>query len=535
MRKISVSAILFIIVSEMNSTAQTVEWKDVAAIFYDNCATCHRPGEIGEDRLNAMGYYELTSSGYFYSIPTQISARTMPPWPADPNYQHFLDERILTQDQIDLVNKFVDQVANDPYYDPGDLSEAPDPPQFVEGSQLGTPDTVVTMAEPFIIPGDNTDRYQVFVLHTNLTENREVQAIEFRPGNPKVVHHVFIYTCTDGSADSLDATTPEYGYASFGGAGDGVNVDFLTLHGPGLIPRFYPEGCGIKFKPGTAIVIQVHYAPSEVEQTDQSSVNIFYGDDIDFRAVKGKRVGEDYVMEPVFFIVKNKELTFHSEYPLDTTYSMFSIAPHMHLLGTKFKIWAVTPAQDSIPLCYINKWDFRWQMLYNFNNFVILPQGTIIKAEATYDNTVNNPNNPNNPPENVGYGESSFDEMFKYFMNLVVYEPGDEDVIFDTTWSPVGIPPVEGIVMTPQLYAPFPNPANDQTIFHYYLPHSSSTTRIYVYDLSGKLAMPLIEEGSESSGFHRKTIYTDELHTGSYFFTLEADGKRVTKPFIVQH
>jgi hypothetical protein len=213
---------------------------------------------------------------------------------------------------------------------------------------------------------------------------------------------------------------------------------------------------------------------------------------------------------------------------------MFSIAPHQHLLGQSFKLWAVTPEQDSIPLCYVPSWDFRWQLLYNFNNFLILPQGTVIHAEATYDNTVNNPNNPSNPPKNVYYGESSYDEMFKYFMNLLVYQPGDEDVVFDTSWHPVGVPPIEGIVSTPQVYSPIPNPSSSEAIFNYYFPEHGDA-EIYVYDLSGRLALPMMNEGEQTSGFHRKTLNVGDLKSGTYFFTLKTGGKLFTKTFIVQH
>lgn len=531
MKKISFIASLFFVLA--SAEAQPVYWKDVASVFYRDCTPCHRPGEIGEDYLNAMGYSVLINSPYFYSIPYYVKTKLMPPWKADPDYHHFLYERILTDAEISMIDSFVTQVGNG-NYDPGDTTLAPPPPTFAMGSQLGVPDTVLTMAVPFTVPPTNSDLYYCFVLHTDLLEDRNVRAIEFRPGNSKVVHHVFLYTCEDGSADSMDQTTPEYGYPSFGGAGEGVNVNFITLYGPGMVPLFYPEGSGIKFKAGTDVVIQLHYAPTTIPQDDQSYVNIFYEPSPDIRVVKGRRVGENYVTEPVFFILKDKVLTFHSDYVLDTTYSMFSIAPHQHLLGKSFKIWALTPEQDSIPLCYIPNWDFRWQLIYNYNEFIILPKGTIIKAEATYDNTSNNPNNPSSPPKNVGYGESSYDEMFKYFMNLLVYQPGDEEVVFDTSWHPVGVQQTEGIVSTPQLYAPIPNPSSDKTIFNYYLPESGEV-RTYIYDLSGRLNSPVSDEGAKSTGFHRKTVDVSQFRPGTYFFTLEVNGKRLTKPFIVAH
>ncbi len=529
--------LLFLLLSNFlvaKTNAQAVEWKDVAAIFYDNCAVCHRPGEIGDGIINAMGYTKLINSDYFGLIPSNIEKKLMPPWPVDPHYREFLDQRILTDDEINLISTWVNE---DSALRAGDTSLAPPPPYFTPGSQLGTPDNVLTMAQPFTVIGDGADHYQVFVLPTNDTSDQEIKAIEFRPGNSKIVHHAFIYTCDDNTCDSLDALTPEYGYPSFGGAGEGANVNFITLWGPGMNPRFYPEGAGLKFKAGTKVVIQIHYAPTYTDQTDQTSVNLFYGTDQSYRNVKGKRVGEDFLIEPVFFIVKNKILTFHQEYTLDTTYSMFSIAPHMHLLGKSFKIYAQTPEGDSIPLVYSDVWDFRWQLIYQFPMYQIMQKGTIIKTEATYDNTDNNPNNPNSPPANVGYGESSFTEMCKFFMNLLVYQPGDEDVIFDSTWHPIfsGVEPVvSGIVFTPQLYTPIPNPASDHTVINYYLPNHGNT-RLSIYDLNGRLVMSPFEETSVVSGFHRKTIYTSEMIAGTYFCTLETDGKRITKSFIVQH
>lgn len=536
MKKVFIT-ILFTAVTFLSS-AQNVEWKDIAHIFYDNCATCHRPGEIGEQYIFANSYKALTDSilsPYFPQIRPYVDAKLMPPWKADPSYHHYLDERILSPADTELIGRFVDQVIHH-VNNPGDTTQAPLPPVFATGSQLGTPDTVLTMAEPFTIPGDFTDHYQCFVLHTNLLADSNVKAIEFRAGNPKVVHHVFIYTCTDNSADSLDALTPNvYGYPSFGGAGDGVNADFLTLYGPGLTPRFYPEGSGIKFKANTKLIIQVHYAPTTEEQTDQSSLNIFYESNPEIRVVKGKRVGENYILEPVFFIPKNHVVTFHSSYTMDTTYSMFSIAPHMHLLGQNFKIYATTPAGDTIPLCFIPSWYFQWQLLYNFPCYVILPQGTIIHSIATYDNTVNNLNNPNNPPVNVAYGESSFDEMDKYFMNLLTYEHGDEFVIFDTALCALtDVPPIGGIVSTPQLYNPLPNPASDQTMIEYYLPDYTKS-RMFIYDALGRLTSPVTQEIGDTPGFHRNFIDVGDFIPGLYLIVLEADGRRITKPLMVQH
>jgi hypothetical protein len=227
-------------------------------------------------------------------------------------------------------------------------------------------------------------------------------------------------------------------------------------------------------------------------------------------------------------------LTFHNIYPMDTTYSIFSIAPHMHLIGKDFKIWAVTPGGDSIPLINIPKWDFNWQMLYSYPFMIKLEEGTLIYANATYDNTENNPYNPNIPPMNIGYGESSTTEMFKYFMNLLTYMPGDENIVLDSTWQPVGVPPIAGIVSTPQLYAPSPNPSSNEVSLTYYLPDAKGFS-LYVYDLSGRLVTTINETTHASAGLHRNILDVSAYAQGTYFCTLLSDGKRLTKKFVVQH
>jgi hypothetical protein len=68
-----------------------------------------------------------------------------------------------------------------------------------------------------------------------------------------------------------------------------------------------------------------------------------------------------------------------------------------------------------IPLIKISKWDFNWQMTYEYQQPLMIPKGSIIFAEATYDNTVNNPANQYNPPQKITYGWNSTQEM----MNII--------------------------------------------------------------------------------------------------------------------
>ncbi|MFM9028868.1 MAG: cytochrome c, partial [Bacteroidota bacterium] len=105
--------------------------------------------------------------------------------------------------------------------------------------------------------------------------------------------------------------------------------------------------------------------------------------------------------------------------------------PHMHLLGSSFKAYALAKAGDTIPLINIPRWDFRWQYFYTFEKIIHLPQGTTIVAEGIFDNTENNPLNPFNPPRTISEREGSMrttDEMFQLICTYLPYRKGDENI-----------------------------------------------------------------------------------------------------------
>lgn len=520
-----ISLSFFSLPGSIISVQAQVYWKDVASIFYNNCSACHRPGEIGPFPI--MSYKDASDPFHVFSIPPYINSNLMPPWKADPAYCHFLDERVLTQNEKDLITQWVDDGAL-----PGDTLLAPPPPAFPTGSQLGIPDKILTMSEPYTIPGDDSDHYQCFVLPTNFLNDQNISAMEFRAGNASIVHHAFIYLCDDSSACYADAATPEYGYPSFGGAGNGVSADFLSLYGPGMTARFYPPGSGVNFPPNSFVIIQIHYAPISYVASDQSSINLFYSTEPTIRKVHAKKVGEGFITNPPFTINANEIDTFYSEYPLQSDFSLFAIAPHQHLLGRSYKIWAVTPDQDSIPLIFLPQWDFHWQLLYSYPFMLKLPENTIIHATAVYDNTIYNPYNPHNPPETVHYGESSEDEMFKYFLNMLDYQAGDENVVLDSDWVATGLPPVSGLVSSPQFYSCAPNPTADETSISYYLPGEEQVS-FFVYDVAGRL-MKTCFAGESSPGFHKMTMDVHEFPPGIYCCTMKTSSKKITKRLLVQ-
>src|SRR6201997_1005935 len=77
----------------------------IAPIVYQNCVTCHRPGEAAPFSL--ISYDDVKKRGAL--IATVTKSRYMPPWHAAHGYGEFADERRLSDAQIAAIGDWVSQ------------------------------------------------------------------------------------------------------------------------------------------------------------------------------------------------------------------------------------------------------------------------------------------------------------------------------------------------------------------------------------------------------------------------------------------
>lgn len=409
-------------------TAQDVTFHaDVAPIVYQECAPCHRDGGIGP--MPFTNYQEVAAYGEFIAYVTSIGY--MPPWSPDPEYSHFVGERVLTQEQLDVLSLWVEQGKPE-----GNPADGPDLPPFSDGSQVGTPDAVRSMDVEYVHGGDMTDQYQVFVLPTEFSESVAIKALEVMPGNGNVAHHAILGLDVSGTAAQLDAAEPGPGYESFGGFGFNAESSFFGAWVPGALPVVYPPGMGRTIPANADLLLQMHYGPTPIEETDLSTVNIHFSDGPIEREVITAIMGPQHLDAP-FVLPPGQVSSFHGTLPVTQDVSLISIAPHCHLIGSSWLVYATSPDDlDTIPLISIPQWDFNWQGYFTFPHLTKVPGGYTLHGEATYDNTAGNPFNPNDPPQWVTFGEGTEDEMFFIFLDVVPYQEGDENIALD----PAGVP-----------------------------------------------------------------------------------------------
>lgn len=445
---LNVLSALVVTIFSCSNNEQPTFTNRIAPIIYKNCTPCHRKGEAGG--YSFVTYQEIARHADLIAAVTKDGY--MPPWPADTAYSRFCDEFVLTQSELEALQLWAKSGAPLGDGEVGrDLQSRPVKAEIKSDFQSKPPDLVLKMTEPFFIKGDNADKFMIAKLPYEIANDTFIRAIEFVPGNRKLLHHMngHLISYTEGkklnvyegeSIIEMNMDTDQVAlYNIMGIQNDDGTFPTLTPsvinYLPGVISTVYPEGIsGYRMsKKGAFLLKDLHYGPTPVNDSDQSVINVYFGNKPPKRPTQEAILGTLGISEvvPPLQIPPNEVKSFSTEITTTEKISLLTVNPHMHLLGKSFKGYAIKPNGDTIPLVRINKWDFRWQYFYTYKKPVVIPKGSRICAEATFDNTTANPNNPFSPPRQVGERNTSMrttDEMFQFIITFLPYRKGDEQL-----------------------------------------------------------------------------------------------------------
>lgn len=501
--------------------AQTPNWSEtIAPIFYKNCTSCHHPDGIAPSSY--LDYNDVKKQAY--TIRYQVVSKLMPPWPADPDYRHYADERVLKQKDIDDIKTWVDNGMPS-----GDLTKAPAKPVYSKDSKIGTYDLKVKIPN-YTSTAASSDVYRCFSIPTALTANKFISAIEIVPGNPKIVHHVLVFQDTTTTTDNLDKADPLPGYTNFGGTGSQSSI-LIAPYVPGAEPVTFPSGTGVKLYKNARIILQIHYPAGTSNQMDSTYVVMRYSTQPTVREVFISPIlNQGNITNGPFFIDKDIVKTFYQEQNIPVDATILSVMPHMHLIGKSTKVFSIPPVGDTIPLVKIDDWEFHWQGEYKFQYLQKISKGSKLKSIVTYDNTVNNHHQPSNPPKPVTLGESTTNEMILTYFYYMGYQAGDEKILQDSSLLLTGISRKFA-----QRILIYPNPAKNSISFN--LPVAGNNIRYTISDQLGRT----IQNGTCSEftyplddSLNRKTINLLSLKSGIYYLELDQEGIKYVNRFIIE-
>ncbi len=399
------AAFMSLVMGEANAAApsQVTFTEHVAPIVFNNCASCHRPGE--GTPFSLLNYRDVKKRGEI--LRTVVKDGYMPPWPPAKGWGHFQDERRLTDEQISLLDRWVDTGMAE-----GPADKLPALPKFPEGGwSLGKPDLVVTLPEAFDVPADGPDIYRMFVLPLNLPKDQWVTAVEIRPTARSVVHHALYFLDSTGTSRTLDEADPGPGFSRMGFPRTGTLGGWAV----GATPRHLPMNLAYSLPKSADLVVQMHFHPSGKAEREQTTFGLYFAKEPPRKRLLGTQapIGFGIATELRTRGIKpgEKDFTIRGEWTVPFDIDAVSVGGHAHYLCKTMKAVAELPNGEERKLFAIDDWDFNWQGRYHFKDPVRLPKGTVVRTTLVYDNSADNPRNPTNPPKHVRWGEGSTDEM----------------------------------------------------------------------------------------------------------------------------
>ena len=385
--------------------------RDVAPIVFKNCVSCHRPGESAP--MSLMTYADARP--WARAMTRRVTEGSMPPWHADAETGTFENERRLTVEEKAVIARWADSGA--PEGDPKDLPAAP---TFANGWSIGTPDAVFTMTEDYTVPAKGTIEYEYFTIPTNFTEAKWLQAIEVRPGNRALVHHVLVYyqAPPDGSTAAVagvlefntqDSRTPP---PTTGGIATrprqrGIGQRrLIATYAPGTAPQAFRPGTAMRLPPGGVIELQMHYTANGTAGTDRSTVGMIFAKEPPATEIRATQfLNGQFTIPPGAADHRvDTDIGFREEVTL------WGVFPHTHVRGKRWHYTLVLPDGTKKPLLSVPNYDFNWQTYYMFKEPLQLPKGARILSSAWYDNSAANRSNPD-PTAAVKWGDQTWEEM----------------------------------------------------------------------------------------------------------------------------
>ncbi|HIF00475.1 MAG: thioredoxin family protein [Fuerstiella sp.] len=457
--------------------------KDIAAIFNSHCVECHRKGEVAPFALTSYEDVIGWEETILEVIRTDESNRTkdrnlMPPWYASSRHKPgvFSNDVRLTEQEKRLLEKWVENGMPE-----GDRSQLPSPPQFVEGWKIGEPDDVKWMRDPpvpFNVAANSVVEYQYFEV-PGWNEDKYVTAMEARPDNTSVVHHIIAYIIPPGEKDDEQKKKNKW---------------MLVGYAPGATPRVMAEGTAMHVPAGSTLLFEMHYTPNGTVQTDLSYIGVKFTEKENvtklFRgggAVNGSfeipagAVGvdpawtykaDDWASEENRSLVPDREFKpdegtvgpegrphhapIIARHRIRQNQMLLDMTPHMHLRGTYFKYVAMFPKKylatlseadlarleitdGTKMLLEVPNYDFNWQLTYKLAKPLLLPKDTVIYCEASFDNSEDNLALRDTEPEDekyhyqkdVRWGRQSWHEMMIGFFST--RDPYDHEMTSAST------------------------------------------------------------------------------------------------------
>ena len=325
--------------------------REIVRVLNSHCVMCHVEGGPS---------FPLASYEDVWLQRRKISAavigRHMPPWPALPGYGRFSNENVVTLRESQFIVSWMEGLgprnAGKVFTntsDPNALKTAAVRAHVDFGAwPMGVPDLTREL-DPIVVEPHQPDDVKRTVIDLGLTAARTIRALEYLPGDRRVVRAAFFTVQETGQW--IGSWTPWYGFTKL------------------------PDGVGFRLAAGSHVVGEIHYQHSKDRVVDRGKVGLFFDD-------RRSASTSDLLLEAK--PAANGRLEAEATINADTT--VLALRPEIPAGIRSLEVKARRVDGGTDVLLFARDFSPKWPTPYIFAEPVLLRRGTTLSATAYQDN-----------------------------------------------------------------------------------------------------------------------------------------------------
>jgi hypothetical protein len=344
--------------SHETTTTTVLFDREIVRILDQHCVMCHSEGAIS---FPLSTYEQTWLRGR--SIRSEILRRHMPPWAAVPGYGEFANENSLTLREVQFLVSWVEGLGprnagtvflnvQDPGARPREEVKAA---AHTGHWQLGQPGLTRMLSSNKVDAGQ-VDHMRRVLIDPNLQTERRVRALEYMPGDRRVVRAAFFTVQETGQW--LGSWTPWHGY---------------TL---------LPAGASFRLPAGSHIVAEIHYRGAKETVTDQGTLGIFFAERPTASVVS------DMVVETKGDVAPGAvSQRFRAQTRLAANVSVLALRPETLAGVRSIEVSARRSDGSTQVLLFAKDLPQDWPTPYILKEPIRLPAGSVLAVTAYYANS----------------------------------------------------------------------------------------------------------------------------------------------------
>jgi hypothetical protein len=330
--------------------------REIVRILNTHCVMCH--AENGP--AFPLETYEQTWL-QMRPIYADVISRHMPPWPAVPGYGQFANDNGLTLRENQFIVSWVEGLgprnAGAVFTNTAEARAAPAEVRAHTDFghwQLGQPQLTRQLAANTIEPLQGNEIKRT-VIDLGLTSERWLRALEYMPGDRRVVRAAFFTVQETGQW--IGSWTPWYGF---------VNL---------------PKGSAIRLPAGSHVIAEIHYRGGKERVTDRGNLGL------SFAAAAPSDTVSDVVLEAKGEVPAGASAQkFRAVTRLTAETHVLALRPETASGVKSIEVSARKPNGGTEVMLFAKDFQMDWPTPYIFKEPVALPSGTELLVVAYFAN-----------------------------------------------------------------------------------------------------------------------------------------------------